>query len=615
MMGFGGPMRGGGGRFGGRGMEESNVKESFKLSEFFYLVKQTKGYGKEIVFILFFSILQVVSYQILAYSLKFLINDIIPTKEVNKMLLFAAVWIGAFLIHGVFTVIAARVRIFVIRDFIANMRALIIKKLQRIAIRYFDDKGAGKTSAKVLMDMEKLQQFVFWLTNAGLTSILSLFFIVPFLTSINITLTIISFIYIPCIIIVQLLFRKKIMKRSYNLRNKSESLSEKIVEYISGIKQLRSFANEKQYGDTIIEEVEAVRDADIDFSFVMRVLAMIVQFLGEFSMIVLWVSAGIIMIKDPALTLGAVVAYIGLVRQLSQSFHVLFESYNIIISSAPSVNAVAGVLGHDDVEKDCGKNKDFTIDGSVCFDDVHFSYEQREGQNQLTDINITIEKGEKVAVVGHSGAGKSTFVDVLLGFYPIKSGDIRFGEYSMKNLSLRKLRSQISLMCQETFLFNTSIYENIRLARPDASKEDVEKACKQAEIYDFIKRLPEGWDTYVGERGVQLSGGERQRVGLARVFLRDAKIVVLDEPSSSLDVFTEGRFIKTLYSEIEGRTLIIIAHRLSTIRNVDRILVFDNGRIVESGSYNELANKEGGYFNSMVKENLFITESLRPDAK
>ena len=555
-------------------------------------------------FLLLF-VFQIASFQGLQYSIKYLIDDLIPEGVPLHMVLFAAAWILIFSIHAIFTLGAARYRILIVRNFVARLRGEIIKKLQVLSMKFFDKEGTGAISAKILMDMDKMQGFFDWTMQMLLEAIISIVLVIPLLYSIDPMLTLVTVIYVPCVPLVQKLFMKRLVESSYLLRNRSARLSSKLVDFISGIKHIRVFASEKEHGQEMIDEVEQVRDLDIKFSMYMRSLRMAIQFLSDFTPILIWVAGGIIIAQRHSLHLGALVAYVSLVRMFYGRIEMLFSSFEQIITASPSVVAINEILGSNDVETSAGRNRDFEIDGSISFSHVDFNYETRPNTLQLTDVSVDIKTGERIALVGESGSGKSTFVNAMLGLYSLKSGHILLGGHDISTLHLPSLRAQIALMTQETFLFNTSLYENMRFANPKATFEEVREACRKAQILDFIESLPEGFDTMAGERGVQLSGGQRQRIGMARIFIRKPRLIILDEPSSALDVVTEDRLFETLYKNVENITLIVIAHRLSTIKNVDRILVFKDSRIVEQGSFDTLKDKEGSLFAAMVKANEF----------
>ncbi|MDD5687011.1 MAG: ABC transporter ATP-binding protein [Elusimicrobia bacterium] len=577
--------------------KEDNTKKYFNIKGIFKILRYTSAFKKEYFIVFFFLAFQIASHQFIAFSLKYLVNDIIPSKNARYMILYAVAWIIVFCMHSVFTLTALKYRILLNRNLIANLRSEIVKKLQILSIKYFDLRGTGTISTKILMDMDRVQQLYDWIIGSFGYSIIALIISFSFLSLLNPILTVITFLYVPFVPLLQRIFRKGIMKNSYLLRSNVEGLSAKIIDYISGIRHIRIFANEDVHSQNILDEINNVKEADIRYSMKMRVFLMIIQFFTEFVPVCLWVAAGIIMIKNANLTLGAVIAYLAIVGKVLQIFNVFFSSFDQIVAASPSVDAVNNLLENDEVENQNPKITKFEIDGSIKIKNVDFGYETRIGQKQLSNINMEITAGEKIAIVGESGSGKSTFVNVILGLYPITKGNIYFGNYNISDLKLRTLRSQIAVMSQDTFLFNTSIYENIKFANFPASQKDIEEACKRAEIYDFIVSLPDKFNTNTGERGIRLSGGQRQRIGLARVFLRNPKIIILDEPSSAIDVFTEQKLFETLYKNVDGITLIVIAHRISTIRNVDRIFVFENGSIIEEGKYEVLKQGEGIFAN------------------
>lgn len=585
-----------------RSFDPNAPRQKLQIKNLLDLLRLTRDYKKEYVLMLLFLILQIASYQALTYSLKYLINDLFPQRRVSYLLIYAACWIFIFFLHALVTVTAARFRVVIVRSLTANIRAELIAKMQVLSMKYFDQRGTGATSAKILMDVDRTQGFFDWLLAGFLNAVIAIICIIPFLSAIDPMLTLITFLYIPTIPLVQRLFWKTMMTRSYTLRNTAARFSEKMIDYIQGIRLIRTFAAEDEQGARIMNEVHAVKTIDIRYSMIMRNFQMVIQFFGDFMPVMLWIVAGIIIILSDNLTLGAVVAYIGLVTKLLNSVQTLFSSFDQIVAASPSVTALMEILQNDQVENPHPAIRKFAIDGSISMDRVNFSYETRQGRLQLADVSFSIAAGEKIALVGESGSGKTTLVNVLMGFYPVRSGVVKFGQYDLSQVSLKHLRSQIAVMSQETFLFNTTLMENIRFARLSATDEEIVQACRMAQIHDFIDSLPEKYETCAGERGTTISGGQRQRIGLARVFLRKPRIVILDEPTSSLDIFTEQRLFDTLYANIRGVTLIVIAHRLSTIRNVDRVFVFQEGRIIEQGRFDDLA-RGNGMFADMVRAN------------
>jgi ABC-type multidrug transport system fused ATPase/permease subunit len=375
----------------------------------------TKGHRRHYVFMFTFLVLQMATYQLLFYSLKYLINDLIPKKEVAPLLWYVACWTGIFVIHSAFTLLAARNRIIIVRSMVAGLRSEIIRKLQILAIRYFDVSGTGAMSARLLMDVDKTQLFFDWLTLDFFTAVITGVSVVPWLFSIDPMLTLITVLYVPTIPTVQRIFRGRLMKNSNFLRNTNARLSEKLIDFISGIRHIRLFATEEEQSEKILNEVEAVKHVDIRYSMTMRIFMMVIQFIGELMPIVLWVVAGILMIHNDKLTLGSVVAYLALVRQLLSAVYGLFQGFDQVVAASPSIRAISEILDSEEVENQLPTVATFVIDGSVEFRHVDFSYQNRPGQLQLHDISVSIKQGEKIALVGESGSGKTTFINALLG--------------------------------------------------------------------------------------------------------------------------------------------------------------------------------------------------------
>ena len=276
------------------------------------------------------------------------------------------------------------------------------------------------------------------------------------------------------------------------------------------------------------------------------------------------------------------------------------------------MESIFEILGSPEVEACAKGESEVTWDGSISFQNVNFYYPGREKTPALLDLNLTIPTGQKIGIVGATGAGKSTFLDLLLGFYQPDNGQILYGGHSIAELGLIRLRRSVAIMGQDAFLWNTSVRENIRYGRPEASDEDIENAARAAHAAEFIERLDQGYDTVCGERGGRLSGGQRQRIALARVFLRNPQVVILDEPTSALDLETEARLQVDLDALCKGKTTFIVAHRLSTLRDVDRVLVMRDGRIVEDGSPLALISRPGGHFAHLHALQTNSTRSLQP---
>jgi len=283
----------------------------------------------------------------------------------------------------------------------------------------------------------------------------------------------------------------------------------------------------------------------------------------------------------------------GFVRQ---GMIALFNAYEAWSQARPGLEAILELLDSDELECYQTVQSQAEIRGQISLHNVSFRYPRSESKVVLQDIQLEIPAGQRIGLVGQTGAGKSTFLELVMGFYLPSGGELRYDGRPLAEIGLRQLRRHIAIMSQDAFIWNTTVLENIRYGRPGASDAEVMDAARKAQAHDFILALAEGYQTVCGERGSKLSGGQRQRIALARVFLRNPRIIVLDEPTSALDVETEARLLADLDTLCRDRTTFIVAHRLSTLRDVDRILVFHQGRIVEDGSREELLARPDGYF-------------------
>lgn len=568
----------------------------------FGLLRFAQGMRGAFVAAYVFHAFQILTYHALSYSLRFLIDDFIPLREGSFLLAFLAAYVCCYALHAWCTVRSAAFKIRIVREMVAGIRGAIIKKLQVLQMRRLQNDGAGAISVKILQDVDRAQAFYGWFLDGFVSAVFAFLLSFPFLWSLNPWLTLCVAAYAPVTPIIQKLVKRRLVRESNTLRDATQGLSRQVIEFISGLKHIRVSATEDIHGRSALESIHAVRDADVRFGVSMRWLSMGMQFLSDVVPVVLWIGVGVALIYGADMPTGQAVAFVTLTSRAIGFLQSAFGSFEQVVAASPSVAAISQLVEQADVENAGARTKDFVLHGGVHVRGLHFTYPTREGTEQLSDISLDLAPGEKIALVGPSGSGKTTLVEVLLGLYERRDGTVEFDGRPIDTLDLPTLRAQIAIVSQETFLFRASILDNLRFARPDATFDEIREACRKAEILDFIEALPDGFDTPVGERGAALSGGQRQRIGVARAFLRRAAIVILDEPSSALDAVTEQRLMRTLYDHLDGRTLIVIAHRLSTIRGVDRVVVFDRGRIVEQGTPETLID-QGGTFRALVEGN------------
>ena len=476
---------------------------------------------------------------------------------------------------------------------IIDLRKDIYKHIQTLSFDFFSKCRVGDVMARIVNDTGSIQNSMMMSVTEILPNILTLTGALIYLIRLNLRLTVLALLVTPIIAFTILRFSALIREAARQTQKKSGDIYSILAEKIAGIRVIKSFTTEQHEVDRFGDEIEksfwlSMREIQIDAT--QKPLLELIQAIAI--AIVIWygayqVVAGQLSIND----LIAFFVGIGLIATPLAMFG------KITLSIQRSLSAAERIFDVLDTKPAIYDTKDAielpTIKGTVEFHKVDFHY--NNGTPILKNINVKANPGEIIALVGRSGAGKSTFVNLIPRFYDVISGSIAIDGFDIKKCKLYSLRKQIGIVPQETVLFLGTIKENISYGSFDATDEQVIAAAKAANIHDFIMGLPNKYDTIVGERGALLSGGEKQRVSIARAILRDPRILILDEATSSLDTESERLVQDALEKLIKGRTTFIIAHRLSTVQIADRILVFDKGSIIEEGSHKELLAKGGKY--------------------
>lgn len=548
-----------------------------------------------------FQFLQSISYVPFTAAITYLVDHAItpPHLSLEERGWRIGVWAGALLllwpIHAWFTVKAFALSQEIIRTTTARIRRLVVDQLQRMSLSFFTRKGAGALSNQVTVDMGRIEAFMGGIASNFMVGISLSLAATVYLFWLNGLLAAIALIAVPLQMLLVRLTQKRIRQLNKAVQKSGEEFSSHIVEFISGIRLTKSLANEEIAVGRMGESIETLRLSGLQQSIYMRWLHMGVQFLGEYATSLCWCAAAVLVILQRA-TLGEAFGFMAVLNFVRAGFYSWLGAYDSWQQARPGMEAILELLDSKELEEYHQEKRRIDLQGAITFQHVTFHYPDSPHVPAIQDVDLFIPAGQKVGLVGETGAGKSTFLDLILGFHLPTEGKILYDGYELAALGLRQLRRACAIMGQDAFLWNTSIRENIRFGRPQASDEEVEMAARQAQAHDFIQQLEDGYDTVCGERGAKLSGGQRQRIALARLFLRQPKIVILDEPTSALDLETEARLQEDLDRFCEGRTTFIVAHRLSTLRNVDRILVFSKGRIIEDGSPTALLAKPNGHY-------------------
>ncbi|HHV8920919.1 TPA: SAV1866 family putative multidrug efflux ABC transporter [Staphylococcus aureus] len=484
-----------------------------------------------------------------------------------------------------------------------DIRKKLYNHLQALSARFYANNQVGQVISRVINDVEQTKDFILtglmniWLDCITIIIALSIMFFL------DVKLTLAALFIFPFYILTVYVFFGRLRKLT---RERSQALAEVqgfLHERVQGISVVKSFA---------IEDNEAKNFDKKNTNFLTRALKHTRWNAYSFAAIntvtdigpIIVIGVGAYLAISGSITVGTLAAFVGYLELLFGPLRRLVASFTTLTQSFASMDRVFQLIDEDyDIKNGIGAQPIEIKQGHIDIDHVSFQYNDNEAPI-LKDINLSIEKGETVAFVGMSGGGKSTLINLIPRFYDVTSGQILIDGHNIKDFLTGSLRNQIGLVQQDNILFSDTVKENILLGRPTATDEEVVEAAKMANAHDFIMNLPQGYDTEVGERGVKLSGGQKQRLSIARIFLNNPPILILDEATSALDLESESIIQEALDVLSKDRTTLIVAHRLSTITHADKIVVIENGHIVETGTHRELIAKQGAY------EHLYSIQNL-----
>lgn len=587
-----------------RKLNKKNFEKLFGIFEFAMPYKVPFIIG--MVF-LFFSSLMLLTFPYVAGKL----IDAASGKDwiINDINGIAFVLIGILFIQSIFSFFRVWLFAKVSENSMRDIRVALYERLVRLPMTFFDQRRTGELISRITSDVTMLQD-TFSITLAELLrQIITLFAGIIFLFYTTPRLTLFMLITIPVLVVIAMIFGKFIRKLSKKTQDHLASANVVVEETLQSIVTVKSFTGEayeiNRYRNKLNSVVAvALKAAGFRGAFI----SFIIFALFGGIVAVIWYGATLVSAGD--MSVGDLVSFVLYTTFIGGSIAGLGDIYGQVQKAIGSSERVLEIL-NEATEKQTGTAFLGHMKGSIRFDKVSFHYPTRPEYRVLNELSLHAEPGEKIALAGHSGAGKSTIIQLLLKFYEVGSGSILLDDKSITDWDPQGLRKNIGMVPQEVLLFGGSIRENIRYAKPDASDEELLQAAKQANALEFIDKFPEGLDTLVGERGIKLSGGQRQRIAIARAILKDPAILILDEATSSLDAETESLVQEALDKLMKGRTTIIIAHRLSTIRKVDRIYVIKDGQVIEEGNHESLSSKEGGHYAHLVNLQ-FADDILRP---
>ncbi len=577
---------------------KESLKEALKI--FVYI----RPYRWYLIFGLLLLFLSSMVFMVFPY-LSGLMIDIAQGEEVYDLTLGKIGWIlaGILVIQGLFSY--ARVMFFaqVSERGIADVRKAVYDKMIGLPIVFFEENRVGELVSRITADIEKLYN-AFSITLAEfIRQVIILIVGIVFLAVTTPRLALIMLASFPVIVVGAMFFGRFIRKLSKKRQEELAHSNTILNETIQSIQAVKSFTNEVFESIRYGKSIHTVVNISLKYARGRALFAVfIVTLLFGALFFIIW--EGAMMVQTGRITAGQLVAFVSYTAIIGGAIAGLGSFYTELLGAVGATERVREILKYD-AEVDLTAPSDVSdekldLKGHIKMTDVHFSYPTRTDVPVLKGINLEAKAGEKIALVGSSGAGKSTIVQLILRFYNIEQGQITIDDKDINALPLSSYRSHMAIVPQEVMLFGGTIRENILYGNPDADESAIIEAARQSNSWDFIQSFPEGLDTIVGERGVKLSGGQRQRIAIARAILRDPTVLILDEATSSLDAESERMVQDALNTLMQGRTSIIIAHRLATIRDVDKIYVIDNGIVAESGTHTELNDKADGLYQKLA---------------
>lgn len=576
-------------------MEETKEENIQKENQNKYreMIHYLKPYKKSIYKLLAVILLSNIIMVAGPYLTSIVIDDIIPEGNIKYLFVIIAVYFSITLLNGW----ATRYRIYNItllgQNVLKNMRSNLFEHLQKLSFTFFDNRPHGKILTRVVNYINNLSNIL----SSGLinviSDVLSIVVTLVIMMVINLPLTLYSLVLLPVLFVITMKIKKHQRLAYEKLSEKQSNLNAYIHESISGIKTTQTYTREGFNHDIFSDVSNQQRSAWMEAVRIRFLLSPMVETISSLTVSIIY-FVGIKNIGVDVST-GVLIAFIGYVNNFWNPIINIGNFYNSLVSGSVYLDRIFEVLN---IEPEIENAEDAfempPVKGEVTFQDVTFGYE--EDQPIFEDLNFRIQPGETVALVGATGAGKSTITNLISRFYDIDEGAVMVDGIDVRDVTIHSLRKQIGVMLQDTFIFSGTILENIRYGKLDATEEEIKEAAEIVQADEFISKLDRGYHTYVHEKGSTLSAGQRQLIAFARTLLANPKVLILDEATSSIDTQTEILVQKGLDRLLEGRTGILVAHRLSTIRNSDRIFYIGNQQILESGSHEELMAKKGHYY-------------------
>jgi ATP-binding cassette, subfamily B, multidrug efflux pump len=568
-------------------------KKSFDFGLLKRVLQFTKPYKKTLYWSIALAILLAAFTPVRPFLIQHTVDKFIRGKVYDWVIYITIIQVAFLLVETAIRFYFSYITSLLGQSVVKDMRIKVYRKVINLNLRQFDRTPIGTLTTRTVDDIERVNEIFADGLIPIIADLLSILCVLGFMLSTDWRLTLVCLVPFPILIIATYFFKESVNKSFHRVRNAVSQLNAFVQEHITGMHIVHAFAAEKKEAQKFREINKEHRDANIKAIFAYSVFFPIVEIILAASIgLIVWYGAG------ASIKPGVIMSFILYLNLIFRPLRMIADKFNVLQMGMIASERVFHVLDNEDYIKKEGSFAPLSIKGKVEFDSVSFGYNEK--QQVLKNINFQVEPGQTVAIVGHTGSGKTTIISLLNRLYEVNQGSIRIDDVEVENYQLDALRKNIGVVLQDVFLFSGSVMDNLTLMNPAIPKEKVIEAARMIGMHDFILQLPGGYDYNVMERGATLSVGQRQLLSFIRALLYDPSILILDEATSSVDTESEHMIEKAINALISDRTSIVIAHRLSTIKRADSIIVLDKGEVKEIGNHAELLQK-GGFYSKLYE--------------